>query len=47
MLNVPAEDETKTEHQVGDVPGRLGVVHTGDNGCGKGRSEPEELNHQD
>lgn len=46
MLNVPAEDETKTEHQVGDVPGRLGAVHSGNDRDSESGGKPEELNHQ-
>lgn len=41
----PAEDQTKGEHQVGNVTRRLGRVHGGHNGHGKGRSEPEEEDH--
>lgn len=43
--NVPAEDQTEGEHQVGNVTSGLGAVHGGDDGDRKSRSEQEELLH--
>jgi hypothetical protein len=44
-INLPAENETKRKHQVGNVTGSLGRLHSGDNGDGEGRSEEEEHLH--
>jgi len=44
-IRLPAEDQTKGEHQIGNVTRCLGRVHRGDNSHGECRGEQEEHLH--